>query len=140
MPGLIMNYKKRLSGPLLDRIDLHIDVPPVDEERLISMEKAELSIKIQERVMAARERQKKRFQGSNIYANSEMGPAEVKTLCFLTDEASSLLKQAIARLSLSARSYFKIIKVSRTIADLTGDDRIQASYIAEALQYRVKEE
>lgn len=139
-PSSILKYRKRLSGPLLDRIDMHIQVPPVDEERLISSEKAESSKAIQQRVVAARERQKVRFTDCPIYANSEMGPAEIKEYCRLTDESTNLLKQAIVRLSLSARSYFKIIKLSQTIADLAGDDTIQLSYIAEALQYRVKDE
>ncbi len=139
-PGSILKYRKRLSGPLLDRIDMHINVPPVDEERLIRTEQAESSEAIQKRVTVARERQKKRFKGSYIHANSEMGPAEIKKFCHLTDESTNLLKQAISRLSLSARSYFKIIKLSQTIADLASDDTIQISYVAEALQYRVKEE
>ncbi len=139
-PGSILKYRKRLSGPLLDRIDMHIHVPPVDEERLIRTEKAEESRAIQSRVTAARERQKSRFAGSRMFANSEMGPAEIKKYCRITDESTNLLKQAISRLSLSARSYFKIIKLSQTIADLAGDDTIQMSCVAEALQYRVKEE
>lgn len=139
-PSSILKYRKRLSGPLLDRIDMHIHVPPVDEERLIRTEQAELSKTIQERVTAARLRQKERFKDSSIFANSEMGPTEIKKYCHLTSESTNLLKQAIARLSLSARSYFKIIKLSQTIADLAADDIIQVAYVAEALQYRVKEE
>ncbi len=140
MPGSIIKYKKRLSGPLLDRIDLHIDVPPVDEDRLMSLDKGESSESIQLRVMTAHERQKKRFAEQKIYANSEMGAAEVRKYCHLTDEANTLLKQAISTLSLSARSFFKLIKVARTIADLAGSEKIEVAYIAEALQYRVKEE
>lgn len=139
-PSSILKYRKRLSGPLLDRIDMHIHVPPVDEERLIRTEQAESSKSIQARVVKARERQKKRFKGSAIFANSEMGPTEIKKYCQLTDKSTNLLKQAISKLSLSARSYFKIIKLSQTIADLAGDDTIEVSYVAEALQYRVKEE
>ena len=139
-PSSILKYRKRLSGPLLDRIDMHIHVPPVDEERLIRTETAESSKTIQERVIQARARQKERFTDSQIFANSEMGPTEIKKYCHLTDESTNLLKQAISRLSLSARSYFKIIKLSQTIADLAADDIVQVAYVAEALQYRVKDE
>ncbi len=140
LPSMILRYRKRLSGPLLDRIDMHIHVPPVDEERLIRTEQSESSKEIQKRVVKARERQAIRFKGSQIFSNSEMGPTEIKKFCKLTEESTNLLKQAIVRLSLSARSYFKIIKLSQTIADLAGDEIIQLSYVAEALQYRVKEE
>lgn len=140
LPGAVIKYKKRLSGPLLDRIDLHIDVPPVKEEKLVSKIDAESSEKIRARVINARNSQKKRFASSKIKTNGEMATRDIKKFCQLTGAADDLLKQAISRLSLSARSYFKIIKISQTIADLNGDQKIQASYIAEALQYRVKEE
>lgn len=139
-PGMVARYKKRLSGPLLDRIDLHIDVPPVEHEQLVSTEKSESSSSIRERVYEVHARQQQRFAGLSIHRNSEMGTAEIRTFCHLTEDAQRLLTTAVSRLSLSARSYFKIIKVSRTIADLAGDDTIQSSYIAEALQYRVQEE
>ncbi|MBI4008599.1 YifB family Mg chelatase-like AAA ATPase [Candidatus Roizmanbacteria bacterium] len=140
LPGAVLKYRKRLSGPLLDRIDLHIDVPPVKEESLDLYKDAESSKQIQQRVMFARARQLRRFSNSSVKTNGEMSSAQVKKYCRLSNKALDLLKQAIARLFLSARSYFKVIKVSQTIADLNGKDKIESSYIAEALQYRLKEE
>ena len=139
-PGAVLKYKRRLSGPLLDRIDLHITVPPVEEEKLTANFSAESSAKIRERVIKARERQRIRFQETKITTNSEMTPSEIKKFCQLTPEALELLKQAISQLSLSARSYFKTIKISQTIADLAGDEMIQACHIAEALQFRGDDE
>ena len=140
MPGAIIKYRKRLSGPLLDRIDLHIDVPPVKEESLDLYNEAEPSRDIRKRVTQARKRQLKRFKNVSIKVNGEMSSAQVKKYCQLTKEALDLLKQAISRLSLSARSYFKVIKVGQTIADLNDKEKIEAAYVAEALQYRAKEE
>ncbi|MFA5135772.1 MAG: YifB family Mg chelatase-like AAA ATPase [Patescibacteria group bacterium] len=140
MPGLIIKYRKKLSGPLLDRIDLHIDVPPVTEEKLTAHINAEPSKTIRERVVAAKSRQQKRFIKSIIKTNGEMTPKEIKKFCTLTTDAMHLLKEAIARLSLSARSYFKIIKISQTIADLESKNSIEPTHVAEALQYRAKEE
>lgn len=140
LPGNIIRYRKRLSGPLLDRIDLHIDVPPVDVEKLTTTIASESSLEIQKRVIKARKIQLKRFDNYKIKTNAEMSPKEIKKLCKLTKDAANLLKQAIFKLSLSARSYFKIIKVAQTIADLNNIDQIESSYIAEALQYRAKEE
>ena len=140
MPGAIIKYRKRLSGPLLDRIDLHIDVPPVKEESLELYHEAESSQKIRKRVSLARERQLKRFKNAQVKTNGEMSSAQVKKYCRLSKEALDLLKQAISRLSLSARSYFKVIKVAQTIADLHKMEKIESPYIAEALQYRAKEE
>lgn len=140
LPGAILKYKRRLSGPLLDRIDLHVDVPPVEEEKLITNLPSESSSDIRKRVIEARERQKKRFRETAIKTNGEMTTKHIKDFCQLTKEAEELLKQAISRLSLSARSYFKIIKISQTITDLAGYDTIQASHIAEALQFRIHDE
>lgn len=138
--GQVMRYKKRISGPLMDRIDLHVDVPPVEEEKLTNRFISESSAVIRERVIRARERQKERLKTEAIKTNGEMTSSQVRQLCKLTNEANTLLKQAISRLSLSARSYFKIIKIAKTIADLSGKEEVEASFIAEALQYRVKEE
>jgi magnesium chelatase family protein len=140
MPGAILKYRKRLSGPILDRIDLHVDVPPVDEEKLVSNISSESSKQIQERIISSHKKQKKRFKGTQIATNSQMSPKDIKKFCVLTDEATALLKQAISRLSLSARSYFKIIKIATTIADIENASKIEASHIAESLQYRVNEE
>jgi len=140
LPGTILKYKKRLSGPLLDRIDLHIDVPSVSEEKLTSNILSESSQKVRERVVKAREIQKKRFEGLKIFTNGEMSSAQIKKFCQLTPEAINILKQAISKLSLSARSYFKTIKIGQTIADLKGREKIEASYVAEALQFRSHDE
>jgi len=107
---------------------------------LASYELGVKSCEIRKKVIEARQRQKKRFKETKIKTNGEMGSAEVKKHCCLTDEATNLLKQAISKLSLSARSYFKTIKIGQTIADLEGNEKIEVSFIAEALQYRVKEE
>lgn len=139
-PWQIVKYKKRISGPLLDRIDLHLIVPPVAEDKLMEGRRSEASTEIRARVDAARQRQKQRLQNSRAKANAEMSSSEVRQFCRLTDEATELLKTAVARLSLSARSYFKIIKTGQTIADLTAKDKIDAGAIAEALQYRSQEE
>lgn len=140
LPGAIMKYKKRLSGPLLDRIDLHVDVPPVEEDKLAGYELGVKSNEIKKRVIKARERQKKRFKSLSIKTNGEMTTRHIKEFCRLTTEAENLLKQAISRFSLSARSYFKIIKISQTIADLSGKEMIEIEYIAEALQFRASDE
>lgn len=140
LPGTIIKYQKRISGPLLDRIDLHIDVPVVEHEKLLGTETGEASSAIRERVDAARTRQKKRFTSLKTKTNGEMTPQDIKQLCVMSSETKTFLRQAISRLSLSARSYFKVIKVSQTIADLEGNEAIQVSHIAEALQFRRKEE
>ncbi|MGB9609197.1 MAG: YifB family Mg chelatase-like AAA ATPase, partial [Minisyncoccia bacterium] len=140
MPGAILKYKKRLSGPLLDRIDLHVDVAPVEKDELVEEAVSESSKSIRERVIKARQIQKERFKGLRIYTNGEMGPSEVKKFCRLDKEAIDLLKQAITKLSLSARSYFKTIKVAQTIVDLAGKEMIDSSAIAEALQFRSHDE
>jgi magnesium chelatase family protein len=139
-PSSIIKYKKRLSGPILDRIDIHVDLPPVDEEKLTQYSGGKKSKEIKEQVILARERQKKRFQNTLIKTNGEMTTKEIKEYCQLTIEAENLLKQAISRFSLSARSYFKIIKISQTITDLEGKEKIEAPFIAEALQFRLNEE
>lgn len=134
----IENYAKRVSGPLLDRIHLHVNVPPVLEEHLTGKEKGESSQKIRERITLALDYQKKRFEGLPIKANSEMTSSQVKKLSNISTKGESLLKTAISRLTLSARSYFNVIKVSRTIADLDCSDSILEIHIAESLQYRAQ--
>ena len=140
MPGTIMKYRKKLSGPILDRIDLHIDVPPVTEEQLLDEVNAEPSEIIRKRIDKARAIQQKRFAGTRIYSNSEMRPVDIKKLCVISQEGMALLKQAIMKLSLSARTYFKVIKLSQTIADLEGSSTISTTHISEALQYRPRDE
>jgi len=141
LPGMIIKYKKKLSGPLIDRIDLHVDVPAVDYEKLISQNKNQTSTEIKQKVIQARQKQEKRFINSRIISNGEMSSVSVKKYCKFSVQAVDLLKQAIIKLSLSARSYFKVIKISQTIADLeSAAYRIEPHHVAEALQYRAKEE
>ena len=140
MPGTIMKYRKRLSGPILDRIDLHIDVPPVTEDQLLEEANAEKSEAIRKRIDKAKILQRKRFAGTKIYSNAEMRPVDIKKFCSISQEGLILLKQAIMKLSLSARTYFKVIKLSQTIADLEGSPTISTLHISEALQYRPRDE
>ena len=139
-PMQIANYKKKISGPLLDRIDLHVEVPRVQFEKLSKNELAESSTKIRERVEKARMKQKDRFANTNITCNSEMGNKEIREFCKLDNGSMDLLKQAVTQMHLSARSYNRIIKLARTIADLSDSDEIKTEHIAEALQYRAKSE
>lgn len=138
-PQQILKYKNKISGPLLDRIDLHIEVPRVKFNKLSEEDSGESSDIIRARVEAAREIQKQRFKDKNLITNSEMGPQEVKEFCKIGDECVALLKNAVSQLHLSARSYYRILKLSRTIADLAGSDNIQENHIGESLQYRQKE-
>lgn len=129
-------YINKISGPLLDRIDLHIEVPPVEFEHLAATEKAESSADIKKRVNAARELQKARFGDSGIVANAMIPTARLKELCPMTDAARNMLKGAFERLGLSARAYDRLLKVARTVADLGGSEVIDTAHIAEAIQYR----
>ncbi len=138
-PGAIQNYAKRLSGPLLDRIDIHLDVMPVEEHKLAERERGEESVAIRERVMEARARQAYRLDSTPIKTNGEMTSADIKHYCTLADDAGAMLTQATKTLSLSARSYFRTVKLAQTIADMAASDRINVEHVAEALQYRVKE-
>jgi magnesium chelatase family protein len=142
LPGMVSRYQKRVSGPILDRIDIHIDVPSVETQKLIteSKVKSETSKQIQKRVQDARNLQIKRFAGTNIKSNSEMSTRDVKKFCELSEDCKTMLTSAITTINLSARSYFKVIKVARTIADLSGARDISTLHIAEALQYRPKAE
>jgi magnesium chelatase family protein len=139
-PGMIIKYKKRLSGPLLDRIDLHIDVAPVDEDKLTGTQLEESSETIRERIMKARKIQQKRFKNMRIKTNGEMKTTHIKSFCLLSSSALLILKQALSHFSLSARSYMKIIKISQTIADLQNKQTIETEHIAEALQFRIQHE
>ena len=141
LPGMILRYKKRISGPLIDRIDLHVHVPAVQVEKLTSNQStAEASKVIQERVQNARKLQIKRLTKYELVCNAEMSTKLVKTLCFLSDEVMQFMRAAVARFGLSARSYYRVLKISRTIADLSGEKEITLLHVAEALQYRPKEE
>ncbi len=129
-------YRDKVSGPILDRIDLHIEVEPVDYEKLSSRNKEETSAEIRKRVNKAREIQRKRFEGTDISCNAKMSPKVTKEFCVLTEEASNLLKLSFDKLGLSARAYDKILRIARTIADLEESEGIELSHIAEAIQFR----
>jgi magnesium chelatase family protein len=133
----IERYKKKVSGPLLDRIDIHVEVPRVEFEKLVRDDLAESSMVIRERVEAARAIQRKRFEGTDIQCNSEMKNKQIKAHCVLDNPTRELLKEASNSLHLSGRSYHRILKLARTIADLGGSLMIAREHIAEALQYRM---
>jgi magnesium chelatase family protein len=138
-PNMIARYQSRLSGPLLDRIDIVVDVPRVEYDKLLSDTKAEPSSVIRQRVEQARQHQQKRFSSnSGLYSNSDMGVGEIQKYCVLTPEAQQLLDLSVRRMQLSARSYHRVLKLGRTIADLAGCDKIEVQHIAEAIQYRPK--
>jgi len=138
LPGQISRYQKRLSGPILDRIDLHIDVPAVKVEKLTGETETESSVNIQSRVQKAREVQIRRFRNSNLKSNCEMGPKEIKIYCKLSPNCLELLRAAVTKMQLSARAYHRVLKVARTIADLENSKEIEITHLAEALQYRSK--
>ena len=132
----ITSYRKKISGPLLDRIDIYADTPDVSYKDLNSSEKAESSKEIKKRVTAARNIQLERYKDSGIFFNSRLTTPLMEKYCVLEKDAEELLKEAFDSLNLSARSYHKILKVSRTIADLAGSEKIGLEHLAEALQYR----
>ncbi|MGN1421573.1 MAG: YifB family Mg chelatase-like AAA ATPase [Eubacterium sp.] len=129
-------YMDKISGPILDRIDIHIEVAPVEYEQLSGKGNEEKSEEIKSRVNKARAIQQKRFKGTNVSCNAKMTPRMTKEFCVLSDDANALLKASFERLGLSARAYDKILRIARTIADLDGAEDIEISHIAEALQYR----
>jgi len=135
-PLQIQRYLARISGPLLDRIDIHIDVPPLKHRELSGDPSGEPSAVIRERVRHARQVQQDRFRRSKIFCNAHMSPRQIRKHCHVEGEARSLLDTAMERLGLSARAYDRILKVGRTIADLEGAEAIQPEHIAEAIQYR----
>ncbi|MDC1352785.1 MAG: YifB family Mg chelatase-like AAA ATPase [Flavobacteriales bacterium] len=136
-PGVVQKYLNKISGPLLDRIDLHVEVTPVNFDELASSENTENSESIRERVIKAREIQEGRFENmQDVFANAHMESKKLREVCQIDGASITLLKTAMDRLGLSARAYDRILKVSRTIADLSGSENIQAAHIAEAIQYR----
>lgn len=139
-PYQILKYKRKISGPLLDRIDLHIKVPRVKYENLTSTKEGESSNEVRKRVSEARKIQAKRFESESILTNSEMNLKQIKKYCRINSEGESLLKTASNRLNLSARAYHRILKIGRTIADLYSKENIEPQHLAEALQYRPREE
>jgi len=132
----ITRYARRISGPILDRIDVYVDVPRVEYDKLVEERPAERSACVRERVSAARARQAARFAGTGLLTNAEMGPAEVGVHCRLDQAGRELLRQATAQLNLSARGYHRVLKLARTIADLAACEAIDVAHVAEALQYR----
>ncbi|GCE24623.1 Fis family transcriptional regulator [Dictyobacter alpinus] len=134
----IARYQKRISGPLLDRIDIHVEVPRVDYEKLADKRQVEPSAVIRQRVQKARERQQQRLKATALNCNSEMGPAEVRNFCSVDAGGEKLLKAAMQQLHLSARAFHRVLKLARTIADLADCDIIAANHVAEAIQYRPK--
>jgi magnesium chelatase family protein len=148
----VTKYQKRISGPLLDRIDIHIEVPRVEYEKLSDQRTGEPSQAIQRRVESARQCQRERFENhpgrdapagrlyeaANLTCNADMRPAEVRQFCQLDDTGRALMRTAMSQLQLSARAYHRLLKLARTIADLAGSEAIAPQHLAEALQYRPK--
>ncbi|MEO7482483.1 MAG: ATP-binding protein, partial [Ferruginibacter sp.] len=136
-PGVVQKYLSRISGPLLDRIDLHVEVTPVAFNELSSDHPSEKSEQIRERVIKAREIQEERYKGHiGVYSNAQMSSKMLKEICVINAACQNLLKTAMEKLNLSARAYDRILKVSRTIADLSNSADIKAEHLAEAIQYR----
>lgn len=136
-PSQIRRYQQSISGPLLDRIDIHVDVPRVDYDKLTSTTAGEPSASIRARIEGARDRQRQRFTTiAHLHANADMGPGEVRRYCQLTPEADQLLKVTLRQMQLSARAYHRVLKLGLTIADLAGSDVVDVPHLAEAIQYR----
>ena len=135
-PTQIARYMAKISGPLLDRIDIHIEVPRLKDEELLGPSRGEPSKAVRERVRAARAIQSRRFEKSSIFVNAAMESRQVRSFCKVEEDAQVLLKAALQRLGLSARAYDRILKLSRTIADLAAAETVGVSHVAEAIQYR----
>lgn len=139
-PQQLIHYQKKISGPILDRIDMHVDVPRVPFEKLSGVAEGETSATVRDRVLVARERQKQRFSDTGITSNSAMSAKQVDRFCVIDDKSRELLKTAVTRLHLSGRAYHRVLKLARTIADLAASDTIASAHIAEALGYRERQE
>ncbi len=138
-PGLVARYQRRISGPFIDRVDIFVEVPHVDYEKLVDNRLGEKSETVRGRVAAARSLQQKRFAGTRLTCNAEMTPSEVRKFCEVEKSAQSLLKAAMKQFHLSARAFHRILKLGRTIADLENADVIKAYHLAEAIQYRPRQ-
>jgi len=136
LPAQVIKYRKKISGPLLDRIDLHVEVPKIKVEEIFTAESAESSAAVRARVQAARGRQLARFAGAKIVTNAEMSNRLLKKYCALSGETEALLRQAVEKMKLTARAYYRTLKLARTIADLAGEADIGRCHVAEALQFR----
>jgi magnesium chelatase family protein len=134
--NVVARYQKRISGPLLDRVDIHVDVPRVNYEKLSGERLGEPSCAIRARVAAARVLQVQRFCGTRMRTNADMGPAEVRQFCQLDEASQRLMQAAMRQLHLSARAYHRVLKLARTIADLAEAANIGPAHLAEAIQYR----
>lgn len=132
----VKKYLNRISGPMLDRLDLHIEVPPVDYKSLSNTEKSETSAEIRARVNKAREIQNKRYKGTGITCNARLTPGLLRKFCVMADDAASYLSRSFDELGLSARAYDRILKVARTIADLEGSEKIQKQHIFASIRFR----
>lgn len=135
-PGIVTKYQRRISGPLMDRIDIHVEVPRVDYEKLSDARLGEPSAVIRTRVESARQIQRERFADTSLTSNADMHPAQVRQYCSLDESCRGLMRAAMNQLLLSARAYHRILKLARTIADLAGSQHISTTHLAEALQYR----
>ncbi|HSV73682.1 MAG TPA: YifB family Mg chelatase-like AAA ATPase [Chthonomonadales bacterium] len=135
-PSQVRKYQQRISGPLLDRIDLHVEVPRLSEDELVNYPPAEASASIRARVRSARERQQARFAGTELHSNAQMGARQIRQHCAAADDVKAVLRSAIQQLGLSARAYDRILKVARTIADLAAAEDLHVAHVAEAIQYR----
>jgi magnesium chelatase family protein len=134
----VTRYQKRISGPLMDRIDIHIQVPRVEYQKLRDLKPGESSAEVRARVEAARARQRERFAGTEIASNADMRPAQIRQYCALDEDCQTLMKTAMRQLQLTARAYHRVLKLARTIADLAGAEAITQVHLAEAIQYRPK--
>lgn len=136
--NMVTRYQKRISGPLLDRIDIHVQVPRVPFEKLTTLKQGESSAQVRQRVERARSYQCERFEQLPLYCNADMGPSEIHQFCRLDETGTRLMKSAMAQMGLSARAYHRVLKIARTIADLAQEQAISPVHLAEALQYRPK--
>ncbi len=135
-PGIVSRYQRRISGPFIDRVDIFVEVPHIDYEKLTDNRLGETSEKVQARITAARSRQLQRFRGTRLTSNAEMTPTEIREFCHVEETAQSLLQAAMKQLYLSARAFHRILKLALTIADLESCETIKAQHVAEAVQYR----
>jgi len=135
-PPQIQRYMSKISGPLMDRIDIQVDVPAVPYKDLTGSRSAESSETIRHRVIAARNTQLRRFFDEHIYTNAQMGPRQLRKYCVLTPECEKIMENAVTKLGFSARGYDRILKVARTVADLEGGEDLEPKHLSEAVQYR----